>query len=255
MKKLSHFLSFVLIAAFLLVVGIAVHDVFFPDDQLLLSAILNGSSSREPSSVCDGIDVSHHQGLIDWEAVSATKVQFVFLKATEGATHVDRRFARNLRGARRVGIPVGAYHFLNAKSTIASQFANFYEHASPSELDLLPVVDVEWSGVRGWSTQQLHDSLSLFVRLVEEYYGCQPLIYADEKFFYRHLKGHFDSYPLFIARYQKQQPQLPFARRYYLWQSSEKGHVAGISGHVDLDMFTPGTTIEDIRGPHPVPPQ
>ena len=149
MKKLSHFLSFVLIAAFLLVVGISVHDVFFPDDQLLLSAILNGSSSREPSSVCDGIDVSHHQGLIDWEAVSATKVQFVFLKATEGSTHVDRRFARNLRGARRVGIPVGAYHFLNAKSTIASQFANFYEHASPSELDLLPVVDVEWSGVRG----------------------------------------------------------------------------------------------------------
>ena len=96
MKKLSYFISFVLIAAFLLVVGIAVHDVFFPDDQLLLSAILNGSSSREPSSDCDGIDVSHHQGLIDWEAVSATKVQFVFLKATEGSTHVDRRFARNL---------------------------------------------------------------------------------------------------------------------------------------------------------------
>ena len=254
MKKLSHIISYVLVAAFLIVVGIAIHDVFFPDDGRLLSALLYGSSGREASSECDGIDVSHHQGLIDWEAVAATKVQFVFLKATEGSTHVDRRFARNLRGARRAGIAVGAYHFLNAKSTIASQFANFYEHASPEKLDLLPVVDVEWSGVKGWNSQQLRDSLSLVVRLVEEYYGCQPLIYADEKLFYRHLKGYFDSYPLFIARYQKAQPQLPFARRYYLWQSSENGHVAGISGHVDLDMFTPGTSLDDIRGPHHVPP-
>lgn len=138
MKKLSHFLSFVLIAAFLLVVGIAVHDVFFPDDQLLLSAILNGSSSREPSSDCDGIDVSHHQGLIDWEAVSATKVQFVFLKATEGRHACRSSLCPQPAWCTAGGNPRGCYHFLNAKSTIASQFANFYEHASPSDLDLLP---------------------------------------------------------------------------------------------------------------------
>jgi len=243
MKKLSHIISYVLIAAFLLVVGIAIHDVFFPEDNLL-KALLYGSSRN--SSPCNGIDVSHHQGVIDWEAVAATNVQFVFLKATEGSTHVDSHFSRNLRGVRKVGIPVGAYHFMNAKSTIAGQFANFYEHASPEQLDLLPVVDVEWSGVKGWNSRQLQDSLMLFVRLVEEYYGCKPIIYSDLRFFNRHLKGRFDKYPLFIARYQKEQPQLPFARRYYLWQSSERGHVAGVNGHVDLDMLTTGTELRDI---------
>ena len=58
-----------------------------------------------------GIDVSHHQGPIDWQRVAADDVAFAVIKATEGGDHVDDAFATNLREARAAGLAVGAYHF------------------------------------------------------------------------------------------------------------------------------------------------
>lgn len=249
MKRLRHFLSYVLIAVFLAVMGVAVHDVFFADEGSWLTDLLYrpASQGRHKGGPCDGIDVSHHQGYIDWNAVARdTMVQFVYLKATEGSTHVDRYYARNMAGARRAGLPVGSYHFLTSKSNIVSQFLNFYEHARPEEQDLLPVIDVEWSGTGDWSVSQLQDSLSLFAHLTEEYYHCKPIIYADMKFYEQYLKGRFNDYPLFIAHYKKSQPQLNEAGRYYLWQRDDHGRVPGIGKDVDFDVFTTGSSLSDI---------
>nr|WP_217497729.1 GH25 family lysozyme [Lysobacter enzymogenes] len=58
-----------------------------------------------------GIDVSHHQGAIDWRAVARDAVAFAYLKASEGGDHRDRRYAANARDARAAGVAVGAYHF------------------------------------------------------------------------------------------------------------------------------------------------
>ncbi|WP_292542118.1 GH25 family lysozyme, partial [Mesorhizobium sp.] len=57
-----------------------------------------------------GIDVSHHQGRIDWRRVAADDVAIAVIKATEGGDHVDDAFAANLREARAAGLAVGAYH-------------------------------------------------------------------------------------------------------------------------------------------------
>lgn len=57
-----------------------------------------------------GIDVSHHQGTIDWKKVKAAGVQYVFLKATEGATFVDKMYATNRAAAKAVGIPLSLIH-------------------------------------------------------------------------------------------------------------------------------------------------
>ena len=68
----------------------------------------------EPQSLffdVHGIDVSHHQGSIDWSAVAGDDVGFAFIKATEGGDHIDRRFEENWIGAAKAGIPRGAYHF------------------------------------------------------------------------------------------------------------------------------------------------
>ena len=72
--------------------------------------VLLNNPSREVYPV-RGVDVSAHQGVIDWEVLSEQGIEFAFIKATEGATFADERFAYNYAEAARCGLRVGAYHF------------------------------------------------------------------------------------------------------------------------------------------------
>lgn len=58
-----------------------------------------------------GVDVSNHQGVIEWERVSADGISFAYIKATEGGDHVDAQFYANWRAAATAGLDRGAYHF------------------------------------------------------------------------------------------------------------------------------------------------
>jgi len=58
-----------------------------------------------------GVDVSHHNGRVDWPRIRAAGYVFAYLKATEGATFRDRTFLRNRTEATRAGLVTGAYHF------------------------------------------------------------------------------------------------------------------------------------------------
>ena len=90
-----------------------------------------------------GIDVSKYQGTIDWNAVASSGVKFVWIKATEGGDHIDERFQANWQGAKQVGIPHGAYHFMYwCRKPIEE--ATWFEENVPVEADALPpVLDVE----------------------------------------------------------------------------------------------------------------
>lgn len=195
----------------------------------------------------DGIDISHHQGIIDWETVSQhSDLKFVYIKATEGSTFIDSVYQRNIAEAKRVGLKVGSYHFFRYTSPVYLQFLNFIETVDVSQQDLLPMVDVEWLGVRGWRKEQLQDSLALFISMIKEHFGADPIIYADIKFYTERLSPRFDKYPLFIAHYEKDQPIVQGADRHYIWQRDEHGHIDGIPKEVDLDVFAKGTTLNDI---------
>src|ERR1051326_7468761 len=68
-----------------------------------------------PAVTFDGvIDVSHHNGAIDWPAVAGAGIALAFLKATQGEGFVDPAFARNRAGAATAGILAVPYHFLDA---------------------------------------------------------------------------------------------------------------------------------------------
>lgn len=235
--------------------------IFFPDQYRSLVSGLQTSAWQHgllphPRSKYhyDGIDVSHHQGIIDWPLVATdTCIQFVYIKATEGSTHVDTLYRRNVQGAKQAGLLVGSYHFLTSTSSVRSQFANFKTQVDSTSQDLLPMVDVEWSGVKGWSKQQLQDSLAVFVWLVKRHYGRYPLVYADTRFYNAHLSPRFDKLPLFIARYSEEAPVVKGAHRHYIWQRDQHGWVDGIEREVDLDTFAGGTTIADILLPEKAP--
>lgn len=205
----------------------------------------NVQKERKPERHYDGIDVSDHQKRIDWAEVSRDKnVQYVYIKATEGATYVSNLYRYNLEQAHKYGIKVGSYHFLRTGSRIRDQFENFKRVVKKNEQDLLPLIDVEVR--QGWTNQQLRDSVKLFADLVEEHYGCRPMIYTSSSFYDNILGRAFNVYPLFIARYSNTEPSLKSGKDWVMWQFSERGRIRGINTMVDLSCFNKGCSLNDI---------
>ena len=193
----------------------------------------------------DGIDVSNYQKDINWEATAKDKnIKYVYIKATEGASHKQHRYRRNLENARKHGIKVGSYHFMRTSSSIQSQFNNFISLVKREEQDLVPLLDVETRA--GWTIKQLQDSVLKFVRMLERHYGCKPMIYTSSSYFNDYLGEKFAGYPLFIARYSKSEPTVNFGAKWILWQFSDRGRIEGIDAMVDLSRFNKGCSVDDI---------
>ena len=93
-----------------------------------------------------GVDVSNHQGDIDWSLLARTDIAFAYLKATEGGDFRDRRFQANWDGARKAGLPRGAYHFFTQCRSGADQARNFIGLVPREPGALPPVLDLEDMG-------------------------------------------------------------------------------------------------------------
>lgn len=197
-----------------------------------------------------GIDVSHHNGKIDWNLVAEdpANLQFAYIKATEGTTIRDPYFIQNMKGARKAGLKVGAYHFFRMTSSAHSQFDNFSRELDKVRFDLVPMVDVETRDKA--SNDAVHDSLAVFIELLRQKYGVSPMIYGSNKSYNMFCGDDVaqDS-PLYIARYGENPPIIKGLRHYTLWQYSEKGRIGGIHKPVDLCRFHPSHTIDDILMP------
>ena len=196
----------------------------------------------------EGIDVSHYQGRIDWEDVATDKkITFVYVKATEGANLVDEFYLRNLYGAKRVGIPVGSYHFFSPSVSALVQLENFRSTVDPRQQDLIPIVDVEKRG-KG-SLVQFQKSLKAFLDGVERMFGVKPIIYTGVNFYAKYLEGAFMQYKFMVARYADEFPGLSEDVPIVLWQYSSTSYVDGIRGHVDRSIFLDRYGLADIMLP------
>ena len=196
----------------------------------------------------DGIDVSKHQEYINWGELRKNKrIQYVYIRATVGSDIIDANYRENVHNARKHGFKVGSYHYMTNLSSINGQFENFRRTVDKNSQDLLPMIDVE---VRNrWTKQQLRDSLVKFVQLIEDYYGCTPIIYTYETFYRDNLGTAFDNFPLFIAKYSNQRPNIGSRAKWLMWQFSESGYFAAVKGNkglVDLSRFNDGCSINDI---------
>ena len=186
-----------------------------------------------------GIDVSHWQGTIDWEAVAADGVEFAFVKATEGGDYTDPRFAENWAGARRAGVVRGAYHFFRPQTDATAQAAHFLRTVQLAPGDLPPVLDVEVTD--GRSAAAIADGVRTWLQEVERATGRRPIIYTRASFWTGQMDGGFGAYPLWVAHYGVSAPNIPAGwSGWTFWQHSDAGRVDGISGAVDLDWFNGG---------------
>lgn len=181
-----------------------------------------------------GIDVSHHQGSIDWSRVRGAGVDFAFIKASEGGDRHDREFARNWDEAGRVGIARGAYHFFTFCSSGLAQARNFAAVA-PAGAELPPVVDVELSGncASPPPVGEIRNELRIFLDQVGHASGRRPIIYFTRQARRRILDATLDadiSWPRNIFW----QPRAPWQ----FWQFADNERIPGIVGPVDVDVFS-----------------
>lgn len=192
-----------------------------------------------------GIDVSRYQKKIDWQRVKGTKIEFVYIKATEGATYTDPYFKQNIAGARGVGIPVGVYHFFRMTSTAQAQFAHFKRIVGDRKMDLIPMIDIEVAD--GHSTAQIQKRLDALIELFKKEYGVAPIIYSSQVFYNKHLAPRYNRYHLYLGRYGGSRPEIDGKGTYTIWQYSRRGKVDGITTDVDVCRFNPKYTIDAIR--------
>ncbi len=196
----------------------------------------------------DGIDVSYHQGAIDWWQVAAADKRFAFIRATAGTLTADTAYWTNRSGARGAGIAVGSYHFANpdaAPNDAGNEASWFLRNAAIASGDLVPVLDFETSN--GLHPAALTTWAQTWLTQVTAATGVRPIIYTTPTFWSRSM-GDTDWFArngyqvLWIAHWTSaSQPAVPAGNwagnGWSFWQHSSTGIVAGISGAVDLDRF------------------
>lgn len=180
-----------------------------------------------------GIDVSAHQGRIDWPTASG-EVSFAWMKATEGSTLVDARFAENWSGALYAGVPRGAYHFFTSASTGRAQ-AEAFLRIYPGGGELPPVLDFE-RGADGRFGKP--EEALAWLEIVERETGVRPMVYCSPAVADVFLQDEaFAAFDLWIAHYGVSAPRVPKPwSAWHVWQRGV-GRVGGIAGPVDLDIM------------------
>lgn len=194
-----------------------------------------------------GIDLSHYQGNVFWEAIGEnTKLAYVYLKATEGGDNQDARYESNIRMAHQHGLKVGSYHFFRPKTDLSRQLQNFMTQCKAEEQDLIPMLDIEKT--QGLRREAFVDSLLKFISMLEEAYGQKPLLYTGTNFYNKYLAGSIsEDYPIMIAQYSEDEPELSDGRDITMWQYTGKGTINGINTYVDKSRFLGKHGMREIR--------
>lgn len=196
-----------------------------------------------------GIDLSHYQGEVFWEAIGDnSKMAYVYLKATEGGDRIDDKYEQNIELAHKYGLKVGSYHFFRPKTPLKLQLENFKAQCRPSQQDLIPMIDVETK--QGLSNDAFRDSLMTFLTMMEKAYHQKPLVYTGTNFYNKYMSGIMNGYKLMIAQYSSNEPVLNDGNDYMLWQYTGKGHIDGIRGYVDKSRFMGRHGLREIRYRH-----
>lgn len=208
-----------------------------------------------------GIDVSNHQGYIDWAQVAKSGEQFAIAKATEGVTFEDSWYEANRSGAEGNGLEFGAYHYARPegstrtkrKADAKAEAKHFTAVAGLRTGNLLPVLDLETTG--GLSARQLKKWVRTWLREVRDRVGSKGMIYTypsfwrtamdDTKWFARN--GYKS---LWIAHYTSFGPDVPAedwdGTGWAFWQYTDCGEVPGVSGCVDRNRYE-GGGFDDVR--------
>ncbi|QKV96784.1 lysozyme [Streptomyces sp. NA02950] len=191
----------------------------------------------------EGVDVSNHQGRVDWAALWNSDVRFAYVKATESTGYKNPSFSAQYNGAAEQGMIRGAYHFaLPNRSGGAAQADYFVDNGggwTDDGITLPPVLDMEYNpygtACYGLTQAQMVDWIKDFSRKVATRTGRAPVIYTTTSWWTSCTGNSPDlaDNPLWLARYAGTPGPLPAGwPSHTLWQYTATGPVVG-----DHDRF------------------
>jgi lysozyme len=240
-KKKFSFIRFVWVFLILFLIGGLLFLLLESRNQSFLYGDLG--VKRPQNFPVLGLDISHHQGRINYEEVvkmgqGRDSIQFVYIKATEDVDHIDSKYDQNAEGFAAFGMKYGFYHYFHPSHSAKKQAAFFIETIKHYNFKLRPVVDIEVA--QGQSNQSMVDSLIVFLNEVEKQLNSRPIIYTYVSFYETHLNHtKLSNEDWWFAAYSRDLNTWQHDHM-LLWQFSEKGTVDGIRNYVDLNVGREG---------------
>lgn len=180
-----------------------------------------------------GIDISAHNGDIDFRKAASDGAEFVWMKATEGADFRDRKFSANHSDAGKAGLKRGAYHFFRFDKDGVEQAINLLEAVGDRRLEMGVAIDIESSGnPEGIDEAIIRERISAMVDYLN-LRGLAPTLYCNRNDYYQYMADSFPGNSLWICSFSED----PISAPWNFWQYNHKGTVKGIKGKVDLNVF------------------
>ena len=205
--------------------------------------------------IFNGIDVSNHNGDIDWKRVKASGIDYAIIRLgytgysrERFSTRYDTAFEYNISGARAAGLPVGVYWYSQAVNTSEArqEAQKLLAKLRSYSIDLPVFYDYEFAGVgdRGrldyaWSSGAVNKATltanaEAFCNEIQSA-GYDAGVYASKSFLENQIDGASlgRKYNIWLAHYNN---QTPYNGNYYMWQYSSKGRVGGVGGNTDCNF-------------------
>ncbi|RHR37024.1 glycoside hydrolase family 25 protein [Eubacterium sp. AF19-12LB] len=209
----------------------------------------NDKLKQITGAVAKGLDVSHHQGKIDWEKVSKSDVDFVIIRCGYGnnlTSQDDKYFAQNVAGCEKYNIPYGIYIYSYALSkSDAKSEANHVLRLikSTGAKPTYPIyIDYEDSSQNGLTPKQLGNFATAFFNKTIAA-GYKAGVYANLNWWTNKLTdSRFNQWTKWVAQYNS---ACSYTKPYQIWQSTSTGKVPGVNGNADLNFLMQFDCIED----------
>ena len=196
---------------------------------------------NNPEYKVRGVDVSSYQGDIDWNVLSLQRIDFAYIKATEGSSTVDRCFEANWTNASKTPLRIGAYHFFSFESSGENQAKLFISTVEAVPNMLPPVIDVEFygrfHGADDIDVDAVKKELRSMINVLTEHYGVKPIIYVSRDTYELIVKDDFSDCGLW---YRSVYGPVPKDVKWTIWQYSNRHVLKGYNGserYIDMNVF------------------
>lgn len=179
-----------------------------------------------------GLDLSHHNGKILYEGLDT--LDFVFLKATEGVTLVDRDFETHYEGFQNKGIALGVYHFFRFDTDGEEQANHFLNRIKGHTIQVPLIVDVEHDNNPKVRREKVIQRLNEFMQTIKKKTGQKPIIYTNGDGYSDFVEKEFDDHTLWLSSTNAWRPAMMDCT---FWQFNIKADLMEITHLADLNVF------------------
>ena len=185
-----------------------------------------------------GLDLSHHNGKILYEGLDT--LDFVFLKATEGTTHIDRDFETHYKGFKNKGIALGVYHFFRFDTNGKEQANHFLNRIKGHTFQVPLIVDVEHENNPKVRREKVIQRLNEFMQTIKKKTGQKPIIYTNGDGYSDFVEKEFDDHTLWLSSTNAWRPAMMDCT---FWQFNINADLMEITHRADLNVFR-GSRVE-----------